>query len=203
MCGRNGRVINLALINWSHMTELLTTPPIEAIWISEPLAIASATPMDIIVAGDITHSMSYNGSALQSGEYCWELTVDYPIQGYRGRVDRTKLFSSSAFRILSTEEWEAYQSLLMMLPLDIEPTELALLKGAVAEAYGLYNEAVTAYKQAQSNPMLHRQAQIYLQRVWTSRAYGILRPNGEMNIQRPVIEFAKKANALMELRING
>lgn len=164
----------------------------QTIWESEKLTTSLEAFSDRSQAGNVVLTIPYRGPLLAPGEYTWNLTLRYPTAGPAGQVDFHQVVLPSAFRLLNQQEWEEYQNLIACLPPSQSPFVSALLRGAISEVFGLYEEAVRDYQQAQQDPELTVQAGENLKRVWSKQAEGILRPSGPKNVQPAIMSFVEK-----------
>jgi len=127
-----------------------------------------------IAAQELT--IPYTGPQLSAGEYVWTLQVSAPFLDQNGIIEFRSLLLYSALRLLSPQEVTLYQDAVTGLAI-VRPIEAAaLLRGAAADLYGFYDEAVKAYQQASHSPVFSNLAQQLEQLIWKKRSQGILSP---------------------------
>lgn len=131
--------------------------------------------------------------------YWWELEIGLPIVGLDGPEYR-KFHERAYLRKLTVKEHELFTWLLdtctVMLATQKRTDDLEgfLLKGAVYEHFGFYDQAIDVYTEAERQQPQDTRPWSCLQCAYLKKAYAVLGPDREGLLRRPIARFAAQAN---------
>lgn len=134
-----------------------------------------------------------------STQYEWELVVAYPLW-LAGKVSRRRLYRRAVFRVLSEADAALCQEMVAGVG---DGPDRALLRGAVYESFGLYDDAILEYEAAMREEATMRQSRLRLGSLYEKRAHGLLGLAGEIRLAQPVPEFAEQANLCRQVLLEG
>jgi hypothetical protein len=128
----------------------------------------------------------YTGPQLAAGEYVWTLQLSIPVTGPDGAMEFRSILLYSALRLLSPQEVTLYQDAVTGLAVERPIEAAALLRGAAADLYGFYDEAIKAYQQASASSEFKELANQLESLAQQKRSQGILSPEGIALLPQPV-----------------
>jgi hypothetical protein len=200
---------------WAHVAEKLGSPSRVAsqllildggsvVWQSPRTSLPLEWPSDVAREADKVRELPCPPDVYQqldpTHKYYWRLGLTYPVLDYAGRSTERTLWQRAAFRVLSQSEQVELASLLSGLPppSSTDP-EGELIRGAVHEVFGLYDDANDAYKRAAGCAGTRAQAYQRLVELNTKRAYEQLGLTDKRLSKEPVVAFARQANRYNQL----
>ncbi len=169
------------------------------VWTSSVVVLDLEAPFDTRAEAERVHRLNCPAEIAAQlageGKCSWQLSVTYPCLDFQGHVTQRSVTRRAAFRLLSQDERQMLD--LMLAEPSIADSRDAsgwLLRGAVYEAFGLYDEARACYQHAATDPALHRQVNERLATVYYNQAYELLGLPAEQPSATPLPIFARRAN---------
>jgi len=171
----------------------------EVVWESPQKQIVLSTPVNVVAEAERMHKLAcpqdvYN-QLTPDRKYYWQLVLTFPSLDFDGRLIEQTICQQASFRVLSRQEQETMSLMLAGLPSEAaEDSSSALLRGAIYEAFGVCDQAASAYERASADNALRDQVYRRLAALYQKRAYELLGLPDEKPASRPIPDFARKAN---------
>lgn len=172
---------------------------IETVWQSELKRYELGIAFDLETEAERVYGISCPTAVYEmlssEQKYSWRLYLEYSKLDLDKRLVQESEVVRTVFGVLGNDAQRYLAAMLLSLPKQgVQDPQSALLMGAVYEAYGIYDKAITAYQSALVAPQLQKDVFRRLTGLNEKQAYQLLTLPGEVKATRPNPKFAWQAN---------